>query len=73
MAYTAAKMQGKSEIKSAYGYRSFFLGLLNDNLNDREKLAADWVGKNQACLELLNYKGDPADIPLNLPLRTDYT
>ena len=28
MAYTPAKMQGKSEIKSAYGYRSFFLGSL---------------------------------------------
>ena len=28
MTYAPAKMQGKSEIKSAYGYRSFFLGLL---------------------------------------------
>jgi hypothetical protein len=28
MAYAPAKMQGKSEIKSAYGCRSFFLGSL---------------------------------------------
>ena len=42
MAYAPAKMQGKSEIKSAYGQHSFFLGLFiyrNSTLDLRNKPA----------------------------------
>jgi hypothetical protein len=42
MTYASAKMQGKSEIKSAYGQHSFFLGLFiyrNSTLDLRNKPA----------------------------------
>ncbi|MGD8646762.1 MAG: hypothetical protein PVJ77_09535, partial [Desulfobacterales bacterium] len=46
MTYMAAKMQGKSEIKSAYGYHSFFFSLFkykSSTLAKRKMLATPTI------------------------------